>query len=80
MAAPYRAYTIERVAEMLGVDLDLLEELAATMEPEDGLLRLYDLAEDSRYAFTDFGIENAAEQLRDPAIVAHLQKLTRNPR
>jgi hypothetical protein len=26
-------------------------------------------------AFTDFGIKSAAEQLSDPGIVAHLQKL-----
>ena len=77
MAAPYRAYTIERVAVMLGVSVDLLEELAGTMDPEDGLLRLYDHTEHGRYAFNDFGIESAAEQLRDPGIVAYLQKLMR---
>jgi hypothetical protein len=79
MAAPSRIYTIERVAKMLGVDVDLLWELAATMEPEDGCLWLYDQTEDGRYAFTDFGIESAAEQLNDPGIVVHLQELMRNP-
>ena len=79
MAAPSHVYTIERAAEMLGVEVDLLAELAATMEPEDGCLWLHDHTEDGRYAFTDFGIENAAEQLSDPAIVAHLNKLMRNP-
>ena len=49
------------------------------MEPEDGCLWLYDHTEDGRYAFTDFGIESAAEQLNDPGIVAHHQKLMRNP-
>ena len=79
MAAPSRVYTIERVAEILGVTVDLLAELAATMEPEDGCLWLRDHTEDGRYAFTDFGIENASEQLSDPGIVAYLQKLMRNP-
>jgi hypothetical protein len=79
MAAPCRIYTIERAAKMLGVDVDLLWELAATMEPEDGCLWLYDQTEHGRYAFTDFGIESATEQLRDPGIVAHLQELMRNP-
>ena len=70
---------IERAAERLGVSVDLLSELAATMEPEDGRLWLYDQTEHGRYAFTDFGIESAAEQLNDPAIVALLHKLMRNP-
>lgn len=79
MAAPSHIYTIERAAEILGVTVDLLEELAATMEPEDGRLWLHDHTEDGRYAFTDFGIKNAAEQLSDPDIVAYLNKLMRNP-
>jgi len=50
------------------------------MEPEDGCLWLRDHTEHGRYAFADFGIENAAGQLSDPRIVAHLRKLTPNPR
>ena len=34
MAAPYHVYTINRAAEMLGVSVELLDELAATMTPE----------------------------------------------
>jgi hypothetical protein len=79
MAAPSHVYTTERAAERLGVTIDLLKELAATMEPEDGCLWLHDHTEDGRYAFTDFGIKNAAEQLSDPAIVAHLKNPTPNP-
>ena len=45
------------------------------MEPEDGVLWVLDDTEEGCCAFTEFGIENAAEQLRDPDIVAHLQKL-----
>ncbi|MGH9345354.1 MAG: hypothetical protein ACRD19_16530 [Terriglobia bacterium] len=75
MAAPYHVYTIERAAKMLGVSVDLQEELAMTMTPEEGSLWLHDHTEDGCRAFADFGINNAAEQLSDPIIVAHLQSL-----
>jgi hypothetical protein len=60
-----QAYTIKRAAKRFGVDVDLLEKLAATMEPEDGLLWLHGHTGEGLYAFTEFGIENAAEQLRE---------------
>lgn len=60
---------------MLGVSVDLLHVLSITMEPEDGILWVYDGTEHGCCAFTDFGIENATEQLSNPAIVAYLQKL-----
>ena len=75
MAAITHVYTIGRAAKMLGVSVDLLHELSITMEPEDGVLWVLDDTEEGCCAFTEFGIENAAEQLRDPDIVAHLQKL-----
>jgi hypothetical protein len=75
MAAPYHIYTINRAAQMLGVSVDLLHELSITMEPEDGRVWVHDDTEEGCCAFTDFGIENAAEQLADPVIVAYLQKL-----
>ena len=37
MAAPYHVYTIEVAAKTLGVSVDLLDELAMTMTPEDGI-------------------------------------------
>ncbi|MGO9547857.1 MAG: hypothetical protein ACLPPF_24115 [Rhodomicrobium sp.] len=75
MAAITHVYTIDRAAKMLGVSVDLLHELSITMEPEDGVLWVLDNTEEGCCAFTDFGIENAAEQLSDPSIVAHLQQL-----
>jgi hypothetical protein len=72
---PYRIYTIECAAKMLGVSVDLLEKLAMTMEPEDGLRRVIVEDGETFIAFTDFGIESAAEQLSDPVIVTYLQKL-----
>ncbi len=38
MAAPSFAFTIARVAEVLGADEELLHELAEGLEPEDGRL------------------------------------------
>ena len=67
MAAITRVYTIDRVARMLGIAEDLLAKLAATMEPEDGVLWVCDSTEHGGIAFTDFGIENARELLADPA-------------
>ncbi len=77
MAAPYHVSTIEVAAKTLGVSVDLLDELAMTMTPEDGILWVHDGTEYGCRAFTDFGIDNAAEQLADPAIVAHLLSLVR---
>jgi hypothetical protein len=36
MAAPSAAFTIARAAEMLGETVDLLDEIADQLEPEDG--------------------------------------------
>ena len=75
MAAPHHIYTINRAAQMLGVSVDLLHELSITMEPEDGLVWVHDDTEEGCCAFTDFGIENAAEQLNDPPVRAYLESL-----
>ena len=42
MAAPAHAITISRAAELLGEDEELLWDLADQMEPEDGLLWIYE--------------------------------------
>jgi hypothetical protein len=75
VAAPYHVYTIQRAAKMLGVSVELLDELAMTMTPEEGILWVHDDTEYGCRAFTQFGIDNAAEQLSDPAIVQHLLQL-----
>jgi hypothetical protein len=75
MATPYHVYTIEYVAQMLGVSLDLLHELAITMEPEDGVRCVVNEKGESCWAFTDFGIESAAEQLNDPPVCTYLERL-----
>jgi hypothetical protein len=61
MAAITHVFTISRVAEMLGEDEDWLNEISIELDPEDGRLTVFDLAEDGTTAFTRFGIENLAE-------------------
>ena len=53
----YLVQTIARVAEMLGEDEDWLWDVAAEMDPEDGLIWVYGPGDESVMAFTDFGIE-----------------------
>ncbi len=75
MATSYHVYTIEYVAQMLVVSVDLLHELADTMEPEDGLRCVVNEKGETCCAFTDFGIEGAAEQLNDPPVRAYFESL-----
>ena len=42
MAAVSDVFTIARVAEMLGEDEDLLQEICIKMDPEDGRLTVLD--------------------------------------
>ena len=53
----YSVSVIAAVAEQLGVDEDLLHELSIGLEPEDGIIRVYGLGEDSVLAFTDEGVD-----------------------
>ncbi len=51
--------TLALVARDLGEDEDRLADLALDMEPEDGLIWVYDPQhEDGTMAFTEFGVEN----------------------
>jgi hypothetical protein len=64
MAAITHVFTVARAAGMLGVDEDLLEEIAIEMEPEDGRIWVYGTDDDAITAFTAFGIENLRELLQ----------------
>jgi hypothetical protein len=68
-------YTIARVAEMLGEDLDWLWDVANEMDPEDGLIWVYGPGDESVMAFTDFGIETLTGIIQiykaDPKLVKH---------
>ena len=53
--------TVDRVAAELGETVDRLHDLAIAMEPEDGVIWVYGIAEIEVLAFTPFGIENLRE-------------------
>lgn len=53
----YAVTVIAAVAQELGVNEDLLNDLSIGMEPEDGVIMVYGLGEDSITAFTDEGVE-----------------------
>ena len=57
MAAISFVYTIARVAEMLGVDEERLDDIALGLEPEDGRLWIYGPGEEATLAFTRAGVE-----------------------
>lgn len=51
--------TIALVAKELDEDPDWLADIATEMEPEDGVIRVYDPGpDDQTMAFSDFGVEN----------------------
>ena len=51
-------FTITRVAQMLGEDEDLLQEISIDMDPEDGRLTVLGPGEESITAFTPYGVDN----------------------
>ncbi len=65
MAAITRVYTLAHVAEMLGEDVDWLSEISGDMEPEDGYLWIYGPNEEQTQGFTDFGIDNLIDAIRE---------------
>lgn len=65
MAAPSHAFTIARVAAILGESEELLWDLADQMEPEDGCLWVHGPGEEQTLALTDRGMEYLQELLRE---------------
>jgi hypothetical protein len=65
VAAPSVVFTIARAAEMLGEGIDLLDEIAQQLEPEDGCLWIYDTDESATRGFTERGIESLKELIAD---------------
>lgn len=65
MAAPSVVFTIARAAEMLGESIDLLDEIAEQLEPEDGCLWIYDTDDRATLGFTERGIESLKELIAD---------------
>ncbi|MBF0246739.1 MAG: hypothetical protein HQL36_01495 [Alphaproteobacteria bacterium] len=65
MAAPSHAFTLKRAAQILKCDEDLSWEIADQLEPEDGMLWVYDTEEIHTLAFTQRGIEFLNEIIED---------------
>ncbi len=65
MAAITRVYTIRMAAKVLGRTEELLWDLSDQLEPEDGMLWIYDVHGIETLAFTDFGLENLQEIISD---------------
>lgn len=59
----YAIKTVDRVAAELGETVDRLHDLAISMEPEDGIIWVYGIAEVEVLAFTTFGVENLLEMI-----------------
>ena len=66
----YSVTVITAVAQELGVDEAILHDISIGMEPEDGVIMVYGLGEDSITAFTDEGVDELKNLLesyrRDP--------------
>ena len=54
MAAPSMVFTARYAASWLGVDIDVIEDLAEQMAPEDGCLRLVDSLDENAASITAF--------------------------
>ena len=56
--------TIDLVAKELGEDVDFLFDVALEMEPEDGLIWVHGLDDESVMAFTDDGVDSLVELIK----------------
>lgn len=68
MAAPSMVFTANYAARSFGVDLEVVEELALQMEPEDGCLSVVDSFDENAQsvtAFTRRGLDYLEELLDD---------------
>jgi hypothetical protein len=59
-----RVRTIDLVAKDLGEDVDFLFDVAIEMEPEDGLIWVLSLGDESVMAFTDDGVDSLVELIK----------------
>lgn len=65
MAAIAHVFTIRRAAQILGRDEGLLWNLSDQLEPEDGVLWVYDADGAEILAFTDGGIDAVRTIMKD---------------
>jgi hypothetical protein len=59
-----RVRTIDRLAKDLGEDVNFLFDVAIEMEPEDGLIWVHGLDDDSVIAFTNDGVDSLVELIK----------------
>ena len=59
-----RVRTIDRVARELGEDVNFLFDVAIEMEPEDGLISVLSLGDESVMALTDEGVDSLVELIK----------------
>ena len=70
MAAPSHAFTIQRVAQILDCDENLIWDISDQLEPEDGMLWIQDTEGTQVLAFTQNGIETLREIIEDQILNA----------
>ncbi len=59
-----RVRTIDRLAKDRGEDVDFLFDVAIEMEPEDGLIWVHGLVDDSVMAFTNDGVDSLVDLIK----------------
>jgi len=64
MARTRNPVTMERVAEILGEDVEWLIDIAIELEPEDSCLTVFGPGEQWFYALTEDGVENLKELIQ----------------
>ena len=64
MARTHNLMTMERVAEILGEDVEWLIDIAIELEPEHGCLTVCGPGEQWFYALTEDGVENLKELIQ----------------
>jgi hypothetical protein len=65
MAAITHVVTIRRAAQILNRDEELLWDLSDQLEPEDGMIWVYDIDDGQTLAFTMAGLDALSELIRD---------------
>ena len=64
MARTRNLATMQRVAEILGEDVEWLIDIAIELEPEDGCLTVFGPGEPWFHALTEDGVENLKELIQ----------------
>lgn len=65
MAAISHVFTLQRAAQILGREEDLIWDLSGQLKPEDGVLWILDINDREILAFTPRGIEVLQEVIQD---------------